>query len=62
MLRPQFGRRAEWLDVVDRWSGLRSFSDRVAGLDTWGLDAVRRLLTHRPPAAPFPRLPDAYEE
>lgn len=62
VVRPQFGRRAEWFDVVDRWSGLRSFSDRVADLDTWGLDAVRRLLTHRPPAAPFPRLPDAYEE
>lgn len=62
VVRPQFSRRAEWLDVVDRWSGLRSVSDRVADLDAWGLDAVRRLLTQRPPAAPFPRLPDAYEE
>lgn len=58
--RPAFPLREEWLDVVDRWSGLRSFSDRVADLDTWGLDAVRRLLETGPDAVPFLDLPDAY--
>jgi len=58
--RPAFPLREEWLDVVDRWSGLRSFSDRVADLDAWGLDAVRRLLETGPDAVPFADLPDAY--
>lgn len=61
VVRPQFARRAEWLDVVDRWSGLRSFSDRVGDLDGWGLDAVRRLLSTVPEPAPFPTLPDDYQ-
>jgi alpha-galactosidase len=53
VLRPQFALREEWDRVVTRFGGLRSFSDRVAGLDDWGLDAARRLLTDAPPAGPF---------
>ncbi|WP_282946291.1 glycoside hydrolase family 36 protein [Cellulomonas endometrii] len=54
VLRPQFALREEWDRVVTRFGGLRSFSDRVAGLDEWGLAAARRLLTDDPPAGPFP--------
>lgn len=43
--RPSFALRAEWAAVVGAAPGLRSFSDRVAELDDWGMDAVRRLLT-----------------
>jgi alpha-galactosidase len=60
--RPAFARRQEWADVVGRYSGLRSFSDRVATLDDWGLDTVRRLLRSAPDPVPFTDLPDAYQE
>jgi len=51
--RPTFPRRAEWADVVERCSGLRSFSDRVSALDAWGLATVRRLLDSAPEPVPF---------
>ncbi|WP_222848245.1 glycoside hydrolase family 36 protein [Cellulosimicrobium cellulans] len=53
VLRPGFALREEWHRVVTRFGGLRSFSDRVADLDDWGLDAARRLLADVPPAGPF---------
>ncbi len=59
--RPAFGLRREWAEVVERYSGLRSFSDRVADLDDWGRDTVRRLLASAPPPAPFPQLPEPYQ-
>jgi alpha-galactosidase len=37
-------RREEWAEVVERYSGLRASSDRLAGLDEWGLAVTRRLL------------------
>lgn len=58
--RPDFARRAEWAQVVQAYSGLRSFSDRIADLDDWGLETVRRLLDTGPGAAPFDHLPDPY--
>jgi alpha-galactosidase len=58
--RPAFGLRREWAEVVERYSGLRSFSDRIADLDDWGLETVRRLLTTVPPPTPFAQLPDPY--
>ncbi|HYO41142.1 MAG TPA: glycoside hydrolase family 36 protein [Nocardioidaceae bacterium] len=60
VVRPVFGLRREWADVVERYGGLRSFSDRVADLDDWGLGTVRRLLSSVPPPVPFVQLPDAY--
>ncbi|MGH8881373.1 MAG: glycoside hydrolase family 36 protein [Stackebrandtia sp.] len=51
--RPAIERRAEWADTVDRYGGLRSASDRIAALDTWGLDTTRRLLSEVPPPTPF---------
>lgn len=63
--RPGFALREEWAGVVERYGGLRSFSDRVADLDPWGLETVRRLLGSVPGPVPFPRLaglPDAYQE
>jgi alpha-galactosidase len=45
-------RREEWADVVERYSGLRSSSDRLAGLDGWGRETTRRLL-RRGIVAPF---------
>lgn len=54
VLRPGFALREEWDRVVTRFGGLRSFSDRVAGLDDWGLAAARRLLADVPPAGPLP--------
>jgi alpha-galactosidase len=58
--RPSFPRREEWAEVVERCSGLRSFSDRVSALDEWGLKTVRRLLGSVPDPAPFTDLPDPY--
>lgn len=53
VLRPGFALREEWDAVVTRFGGLRSFSDRVAGLDDWGTAAARRLLADTPPAGPL---------
>jgi alpha-galactosidase len=36
--------REAWADVVEGYSGLRSSSDRLRGLDDWGLATTRRLL------------------
>jgi alpha-galactosidase len=36
--------RADWAEVVDRFSGLRASSDRLLDLDEWGLQTTRRLL------------------
>ena len=55
--RPSFRPRAEWADVIRAVGGLRTFSDRVAELDPWGVAAVRDLLGHVPPPRPF--LPEA---
>jgi alpha-galactosidase len=60
--RPGFALRQEWAGVVERYGGLRSFSDRVQDLDRWGLDTVRRLLGAVPDPAPFTHLPDPYQE
>ena len=37
-------RREDWAEVVERYSGLRASSDRLRGLDEWGLETTRRLL------------------
>jgi alpha-galactosidase len=37
-------RREDWAEVVAAYSGLRSSSDRLRGLDDWGLATTRRLL------------------
>ncbi len=37
-------RREDWAAVVERYSGLRASSDRLLGLDAWGLETTRRLL------------------
>lgn len=60
--RPTFTLREEWAEVVERYSGLRSFSDRVHDLDSWGLDTVRHQLSSVPDAVPFSDLPDDYQE
>jgi alpha-galactosidase len=60
VLRPSFGRREEWAGVVEAWSGLRSFSDRVAELDGWGVETARRLLATVPAPEPFRTLPPDY--
>jgi alpha-galactosidase len=41
---PHVERREEWAEVVERYGGLRSSSDRLRGLDAWGLETTRRLL------------------
>ncbi len=48
--RPAVEHREEWADHVERFGGLRGSSDRITGLDEWGLDTTRRLLSQRPPA------------
>jgi alpha-galactosidase len=51
---PHVERREDWAEVVDRYGGLRTSSDRLRGLDEWGLETTRRLL--RPGlVAPFVR-------
>lgn len=41
---PHVERREEWAEVVATCSGLRGSSDRLRGLDEWGLATTRRLL------------------
>jgi len=41
---PHVERREEWAEVVETCSGLRGSSDRLRGLDDWGLATTRRLL------------------
>jgi alpha-galactosidase len=45
-------RREEWATAVERYSGLRSSSDRLTALDEWGLATTRSLL-ERGLVAPF---------
>ena len=52
VLRPSYALREEWAEVVETWGGLRSFSDRVAELDGWGLATARRLLASAPGPGP----------
>jgi len=47
--RPEIERREEWAGVVERWGGLRASGDRLDGLDGWGLETTRRLLTASSP-------------
>ncbi len=51
--RPSYSQRERWADAARRYGGLRSFSDRIAELDDWGLDAVRGLLAEGGTAAPL---------
>jgi alpha-galactosidase len=51
--RPEVERREEWAGVVERYGGLRASSDRLAGLDDWGLETTRRLLGSVPDPVPF---------
>jgi len=55
--RPQAQRREDWAAHVERYGGLRGSSDRLHGLDEWGLQTTRRLLSTVPPLQPF--APDA---
>ncbi len=51
--RRSFSARREWAEVIERFGGLRSASDRVADLDHWGMETTRRLLATAPPPTPF---------
>jgi alpha-galactosidase len=51
--RPTYSHRQRWAKAVKRYGGLRSFSDRVADLDEWGLETVRTLLRDGGSAAPL---------
>jgi alpha-galactosidase len=42
--RPSYSQRERWAQAARRLGGLRSFSDRVADLDRWGLATVRELV------------------
>lgn len=53
LARPEVERREEWALHVERYGGLRGSSDRLRGLDDWGLETTRRLLTDVPPPVPF---------
>jgi len=52
--RPSFTARHEWAEVIERYGGLRSVSDRIADLDDWGMETTRRLLGTAPAPTPFP--------
>jgi alpha-galactosidase len=52
--RPTYAARERWADAAATFGGLRSFSDRVADLDEWGLAQVRHLL-QQGTAEPLPR-------
>jgi alpha-galactosidase len=53
LARPEMERREEWAAHVEAFGGLRGSSDRLRGLDAWGLETTRRLLTEVPPPTPF---------
>jgi alpha-galactosidase len=53
--RPDFELRREWADVIERFGGLRSASDRIVDLDDWGVRTTRRLLSNAPAPSPFDR-------
>ena len=52
--RPSYSQREQWAAAARRYGGLRSFSDRVAELDEWGLRTVRDLLEDGGSATPLP--------
>jgi alpha-galactosidase len=52
--RPTYSQRERWAGAARRYGGLRSFSDRVAELDEWGLATVRELLDEGGTATPLP--------
>jgi alpha-galactosidase len=52
--RPAYTQRERWASAARRYGGLRSFSDRVAELDEWGLTTVRALLADGGTNEPFP--------
>jgi hypothetical protein len=49
IVRPAVERREQWARTVERYGGLRASSDRIADLDQWGLETIRRLLASPPP-------------
>jgi alpha-galactosidase len=51
--RPSYSQRERWAAAARRFGGLRSFSDRVADLDPWGLETVRDLLAAGGRSGPF---------
>jgi alpha-galactosidase len=53
LLRPGIERRERRARMVQQHGGLRGFSDRVADLDGWGLNATRDLLASVPAPTPF---------
>jgi alpha-galactosidase len=52
--RPGYRLREPWAATVAAYGGLRSFSDRVAELDEWGLATTRRLMADVPGPVPLP--------
>lgn len=48
IVRPAVERRREWADHVRQFGGLRASSDRLADLDSWGLDTTREILSESP--------------
>jgi len=54
VVRPSYAQRERWAAAATRYGGLRSFSDRVADLDEWGLATVRDLLATGGTADPLP--------
>jgi alpha-galactosidase len=41
---PHVERREDWAQVIENYGGLRTSSDRLRGLDDWGLETTRRLI------------------
>jgi alpha-galactosidase len=51
--RPSYSQRERWARAARRLGGLRSFSDRIADLDAWGLATVRDLVADGGRSEPF---------
>ena len=49
IVRPAVEDREDWARHVARYGGLRSSSDRLIGLDEWGLATTRAILSDEPP-------------
>lgn len=57
ILRPEVERREEWAEHIAAYSGVRASSDRIEGLDEWGLRRTRELLV---PSTAAPLVPAAH--
>lgn len=61
VVRPSYPLRAELAKLIEECGGMRSISDRLGDLDSWGLRAIRRSLDTAPGITPIVPAPTVKE-